>query len=170
MRLEPLYTMRFFYPEGWGITLQGDRGAEAHDLYTVEGRSEGRVSGEFRGANHPRRRTDETYAMDLHGAIDADDRATIILEYSGRGRSRKRSDELYQAASLASPATKFRRQVVGFARHTTDSPAYSWLNDAVCAIAGEVRVPPEIPSSDLKQADVKLVFAVSELLWETPPD
>lgn len=170
MRLEPLYTMRFSYPDGWGVALSGAKGTEEYDFYFAEGRCEGRVAGTFRGSNHPRRRTDEAYEMDLQGFIETSDSATIMLDYRGYGRSRKRSDELYEASSMASEATTFRRQVVGFARHVTDSPKYDWLNDAVCAIAGEVRVPATVPSELLKQADVKLVFNVAEVVWESPPE
>ena len=108
--------------------------------------------------------------MNLQGFIETDDSATIMLDYRGHGRSRKRSDELYAAAKIASTETRFRRQVVGFAPHTTDSPKYAWLNDAVCAVSGEVRVPMEIPPEQLKQADVQLAFSVAELVWEAPPE
>ena len=37
-------------------------------------------------------------------------------------------------------------------------------------ISGEVRVPMDIPSGQLKQADVKLVFDVAELVWEPPTE
>ncbi|MCI4336973.1 MAG: hypothetical protein L3K17_07270 [Thermoplasmata archaeon] len=117
------------------------KGAEAHDFYLAQGCCDGRITGTFHGSNPPRRPTDETYAMDLQGEIETLEQVQIMLDYQGYGRSRARSDELYDAAGVASPATKFRRQVVGFARHVTDSPAYRWLNDAVCAISGEVRVP-----------------------------
>jgi Protein of unknown function (DUF3237) len=170
VRLEPLYTLRFFYPDGWGVVLDGAKGAEELDFYFAEGRAEGRISGVFRGANHPRKRTDESYAMNLQGFIETDDAATIMLDYRGYGRSRKRSDELYQVSSAASELTRFRRQVVGFARHLTSSPKYSWLNDSVCAISGEVRAPVGRSAGQYKQADVKLVFSVSELVWESPPE
>ena len=170
MRLEPLYTLRFFYPNGWGAALTGPSGTEEHDFYFAEGRCEGRIAGTFRGANHPRRRTDDTYAMNLQGFIETEDFATIMLDYRGYGRSRARSDELYAKSSPPDPKTKHRRQVTGFARHVTGSPKYSWLNDAVCAIAGEVRAPVGVPSGQVKQADVSLVFNISEVVWEPPPE
>jgi len=170
VRLEPLYTLRFQYPEGWGVALTGAKGTEEHDFYFPEGRAEGRISGSFRGSNHPRRRTDETYELEIHGFLQTDDGATILLEYRGYGRSRARSDELYANAGVASDATKYRRQVVGFARHVTDHPQYRWLNDAVCAIAGEVRAPPAATGTPIRQADVRLVFRVDELVWDAPPE
>ena len=170
MRLEPLYTVRFAYPDGWGVSLTGTKGTEEHDFYFAEGHCEGRVNGTFRAANHPRRRTDETYAMDLQGFIETSDAATILLDYRGYGRSRGRSDELYVGSPLGTEATRRRRQVVGFARHVTDHPKYAWLNDAVCAIAGEVRAPLVPPGGEVRQADVRLVFSVAEVLWEPPPE
>jgi uncharacterized protein DUF3237 len=108
--------------------------------------------------------------MNLQGFIETEDSALIMLDYQGYGRSSERSQELYKLTPISNPATKFRRQVVGFAKHTTGSERYRWLNDAVCAVAGEVRVPPEVPPSQLKQADVKLVFSVSEVIWEPLPE
>jgi hypothetical protein len=170
MRLEPLYTIRFFYPDGWQVNLTGKKGTEEDHFYFAEGRCDGRISGRFRGSNHPHRRTDETFAMNIQGFIETDDSALIMLDFQGYGRSSDRSQELYKLIPKASAATKRRRQVVGFAKHITDSEKYRWLNDAVCAIAGEVRVPMEIPPEQLKQADVKLVFSVAEVIWEPPPE
>jgi hypothetical protein len=61
-----------------------------------------------------------------------------------------------------------RRQLVGAAWHTIDNEKYRFLNDAICTIAGEVRVP-DPPPSPLEQKDVQLVFAFAELVWEAPP-
>jgi len=165
MRLEPLYTIRFFYPDGWQINLTGKKGTEEDHFYFAEGKRDGRISGRFRGSNHPHRRTDETFVMSLQGFIETDDFALIMLDYQGYGRSSDRSQELYKLIPKSNPSTKFRRQVVGFAKHATDSEKYRWLNDAVCAVAGEVRVPMELPAGTLKQADVKLVLSVAEVIW-----
>ena len=56
VRLEPLYRIRFTYPESWMVTLEG--GWEQH-LFLAEGRCEGSITGRFRGANFPQRRTVE---------------------------------------------------------------------------------------------------------------
>ena len=170
MRLEPLYTVRFTYPEGWEIPLSGADGTEQHHFYFPEGRCEGAIVGRFRGANHPRRRTDGAFAMDLQGFIATDDGATIMVDYQGYGRSRARSDALYGEAGLPEERTRHRRQVVGFARHVTDDPRYRDLNDTVCAVAGEVRAPVGVPPAQIQQADVRLVFSVAKLLWEPPPE
>jgi hypothetical protein len=159
MKLNPVYTVRFHYPDGWEVKLKDPNddkssATEEEHFYFAKGRCEGSVTGEYQGANHPHRRIDKAFAMNLQGFIKTDDGATIMTDYRGYGRS-------YPVG---------RRQVVGAAWHVTDSEKYRWLNDAVCAIAGEVRVPRNIPVEKLKQADVQLVFSVAEIVWEAPPE
>lgn len=154
MRLQPLYTLRYRYPDGWEVTLSGELGREEHHYYFAEGTCSGSISGKFRGGNHPRRRTDRTFAMDMQGVIETDDGATIMVDFQGYGRA-------YPMG---------RRQVVGAAWHVTDHEKYRRLNDVVCAVAGEVRVPAGIPADQLKQGDVELVFDVAEVVWEAPAD
>jgi hypothetical protein len=159
LQLKPLYTIRFSYPEDWEVKLMDPSESnsvvteEEHFLFP-EGRCEGAVSGEFRGANHPHRRVDKTFAMNIQGFIKTDDGALIMTDYRGYGRT----------------YPKGRRQVVGAAWHVTDSEKYRWLNDVVCAIAGEVRAPAGVPPDQIEQADVKLVFDVAELIWEAPSE
>ncbi len=157
MQLKPLYTVQFFYPDGWAVKLKDPAEAkstttEEEHFYFAEGRCEGTISGEYRGANHPRRRVDRAFSMNLQGFIKTSDGALIMTDYRGYGRS-------YPVG---------RRQVVGAAWHVTDSEKYRWLNDTVCAIAGEVRSPVGVPADKIKQADVKLVFDVAEIVWESP--
>lgn len=173
MQLKPLYTVRFFYPDGWEVRLkdpseQSSSVTEEEHFYFADGKCEGRIVGEFHGANHPHRRVDKSFVMNLQGFIKTEDGATIMTNYRGYGRSFQRSQQLYSAVS--NEKTKTRRQVIGAAWHVTDNENYRWLNDSVCAIAGEVRVPPEIPPNKIKQADVKLVFSVAEIVWEPPPE
>jgi hypothetical protein len=170
MRIEPLYTIRFFYSDGWEIILTGKKGTEEDHFYFAEGECEGRVSGKFRGTNHPHRRTDETFVMNMQGFIETADPARIMVDYQGYGRSRERSDELYGLYKADKERSKFRRQVVGHAKHVTGDERYRLLNNSICGISGEVRVPPTIPSDEIKQADVKLVFSVGEIIWEPPPE
>ena len=151
MQLRPLYSVRFRYPDGWGVELTGPGGTEEHHYYFAEGRCEGGVAGTFRAGNHPRRRTDRTFAMNMQGFIETDDGATLMIDYQGYGRA-------YPPG---------RRQVVGAAWHVTAHEKYRYLNDSVCAIAGEVRVPGNI--SEIKQGDVQLVFSIAEIMWEAPP-
>lgn len=153
MRLKPLYAVRFRYPEAWGVEISGPGGVEEQDFLFAEGVCTGAIAGRFRGANHPRRRTDHTFEMRLTGLIETDDGATVIFEYQGYGRSHP----------------KGRRQVVGAAKHLSDHERYRWLNDSICMIAGEVR-SPEKPPDEIRQGDIELVFDVSELLWEAPHD
>jgi hypothetical protein len=143
MRLEQLYRIRFTYPEGWAVGLEG---GWAQHLYLAEGRCEGSINGRFRGANYPLRRTEAgPFCPDFRAAIDTDDGATIILEMHGYGRA-------YPVG---------RRQIVGSVTHLSDSDGYRRLNDVVCVCAGEVRAPEH--SSD---ANSLLVVDVAELVWE----
>jgi hypothetical protein len=153
VQLRSLYTVRFIYPDGWSVELKGPGGVEEQHYYFAEGRCEGAIVGTFRAGNHPRRRADHSYAMNMQGFIETDDGAVIMVDYQGFGRA-------YPPG---------RRQVVGAAWHTTDNEKYRFLNDAICTIAGEVRVPAQ-PPTPLEQKDVQLVFAVAELVWEAPPD
>jgi hypothetical protein len=53
MRLEPLYRVRFTYPESWSVGLGG---GWQQMFFLAEGRCEGMVTGRFRGANFPRKK------------------------------------------------------------------------------------------------------------------
>jgi hypothetical protein len=151
VELKPLYLLRFRYPDGWQVDLEGDRGVEEHHFYFAEGRCEGAVTGRFRAANHPRRRTDRTFRMDMQGFIETDDGALIMVDLQGYGRA-------YPVG---------RRQVVGALWHIASAEKYRWLNDVTCVLGGEVRVPQK---ENVEQKDVELVFQVSELIWSAPPD
>ena len=147
MRLEPLYRIRFTYPESWAVALEG--GWEQH-LYLAEGRCEGSIRGRFRGANFPQRRTAEgPFRPDVRAVIEADDGATIMVELRGYGRA-------YPPG---------RRQIVGSVLHLSDSDRYRRLNDAVCVCVGEVRAPDD---ADRQSPD--LVVDVAELVWEPIAD
>lgn len=151
MQLKPLYSVRFRYPQAWDVEINGPGGVEEQNFLFAEGACKGRLSGKFRGANHPRRRTDHAYEMDFQGFIETEDGATVIFDYKGYGRA----------------YPKGRRQVVGAAWHLSDHDDYRWLNDSICVIAGEVRSPAK-PPEEIKQGDIELVFDVSELVWEAP--
>jgi hypothetical protein len=151
MQLRPLYTVRFIYPDGWEVELAGAGGTEERHFYFAEGRCEGGVVGKFRAANHPRRRADLTFAMNMQGFIQTDDGGLVMVDYQGYGRA-------YPPG---------RRQVVWAAWHTTNVEKYRHLNDTICVISGEVRVPSP-PPTPLEQKDVQLVFDVAELVWEAP--
>ena len=147
MRLEPLYRIRFTYPEGWMVRLEG--GWEQH-LLLAEGRCEGSIRGRFRGANFPQRRTvDGPFRPDFRAVIETDDGATIMFEWLGYGRA-------YPPG---------RRQIVGSVLHLSDSDSYCRLNDVVCVCVGEVRAP-----SDPSQESSDLVIDVAELIWEPIAD
>lgn len=147
LRLEPLYRIRFTYPESWMVALES--GWEQH-LYLAEGRCEGWISGRFRGANFPRRGgATGAFRPDFHAVIEADDGATVMFELRGYGRA-------YPPG---------RRQVVGAVFHASDAEPYSRLNDAVCMCVGEVRA-----ARDAAQREPDLVVDVAELIWEAIPE
>ena len=130
MRLEPLYRLAFRYPEPFR--------ARDELLLLAEGRCEGRVAGRFRAANRARRQADGTYVPDLHGAIETDDGATLLLHLTGRGL----------------PHAEPVGRVVACITHVAEDERYRWLDGAVCAVVGEVRGGREI------------VLDVAELVWE----
>jgi hypothetical protein len=141
VKLEPLYRIRFTYPEGWDVGLEG--GWEQH-FYLAEGRCEGSIAGRFRGANFPRRQGPTgPFRPDSRAVIEADDRATIMFEWHGYGRA-------YPPG---------RRQIVGAVFHLSDAEQYQRLNDVVCVCVGEVRADQQ-----------EFVVDVAELIWEPIPD
>ena len=117
MRLAPLYTVRFAYPEHYLA-----RGPDKLGLFLAEGRVEGEVNGRFRGLNHARLRSDDVYVPDFHGVIETDDGALLAFHLTGLAR---KSDH--------------GREVTGTIVHSTGSDRYARLNDAVCVLAGEAR-------------------------------
>jgi hypothetical protein len=146
MRLEPLYRIRFGYPEGWEVGLEG--GWQQH-FYLAEGRCEGAVSGRFRGANFPLRRTDAgPFCPDMRAAIETEDGATVLVELRGYGRA-------YPPG---------RRQIVGSVLHLSDCERYRHLNDVTCVCVGEVRAPAD------PGLGPELVIDVAELIWEPLAD
>lgn len=142
MRLEPMYRLRFVYPVGWDVELEG--GWQQH-YYRAEGECEGLLTGRFHASNYPLRRTaDGPFQPDIRGVIETDDGAAIMFESHGYGRA-------YPIG---------RRQIVGTVLHLSDDPRYRRLNDVVCVCVGEVR------AGTGAQDPVQLVVDVAELIWE----
>lgn len=144
--LRPLYRVRFHYPEGWVIPLAGSESPESQSFFFAEGRCEGRIQGRFRGANHPRRRSDGTYEPDFQGVIETEDGAVVYFDYRGYGRA-------YPVG---------RRQIVSTATHLSNDERYRWLNDVVSVGTGEVRSPDG--------GQTELVLDVMELFWQAIPE
>jgi hypothetical protein len=143
VRLEQLYRVRFTYPEGWIVELEG--GWEQH-LYFAEGQCEGSITGRFRAANFPQRRTTSgPFCPDIRGVIETVDGGIVLFECRGFGR----------------PYPAGRRQIVGSVHHLSDSEGYRRLNDVVCVCVGEVRAP-----GDPGRTSPDLVMDVAELIWE----
>ncbi|MCU0309178.1 MAG: DUF3237 domain-containing protein [Thermoleophilia bacterium] len=152
MRLEPLYRVRFRYPESYGVTLTGDRGNEAHYWFLAEGTVEGRIEGRMRAVNHPRARVDGCALPHIDGAYVTADGANIMVEMQGYAR----------------PYPADRRQIVVAVRHTAEDERYRWLNDVVCVGTGEIR-PQEQGAGGPRKVHghaVDFVIDVAELVWE----
>jgi hypothetical protein len=141
MRLEPLYRVRFSYSGGWGADLAGPDSAEGRFFL-----AEGRISGRFRGANHPGRRSNGTFLPDFQGVIETDDGAEVLFDYRGYGR--------------AFPVG--RRQIVASGTHLSQDERYRWLNDSLSVGVGEVRSQEGGPT--------ELVIEWAELVWEPVSD
>ena len=141
MKLNPLYRLHFHYTDEWGVELTGDGGVQEQHFFFAEGRCEGRISGRFRGANAPQRRTDGTFVPNFHGVIETDDGAIIMVETHGYGRA-------YPEAA---------RQILVTSTHLSDHPTYTWLNDSIAVGEGVVRVTPN---------GVDLITEVYEAEWE----
>ncbi|MBA2714515.1 MAG: hypothetical protein H0U55_13295 [Rubrobacteraceae bacterium] len=140
--MEPLYRVRFAYSGGWGAELAGPDSNERQMFFLAEGRCEGRISGRFRGANHPYRRGDGTFLPDFQGVIETDDGAEVLFDYRGYGRA-------YPVG---------RRQIVASGTHLSEDERYRWLNDSLSVGVGEVR-------SQL-DGSTQLILEWSELVWE----
>ena len=142
MRLEPLYRAAFTTPEKWSVDLAGPAGTEGQSFLIAEGRCEGRLSGRLRGANYPRRRTDNALVPDFRGVLQTVDGAVVLFAWHGYARAG--SGEI--------------RELVGSVTHVCDDVRYRWLNDVVCTLTGEVR-----PRSDGSGSHV--AYDVAELVW-----
>jgi hypothetical protein len=142
VRLEFLYRVRLTYSGGWGADLSGPHNPEGQFFFSAEGRCEGRISGRFRGANHPYRRGDGTFLPNFQGVIETDDGAEVLFDYRGYGR----------AYPLG------RRQIVASATHLSEDERYRWLNDSLSVGVGEVRSQPD--------GTTELVMEWAELVWE----
>lgn len=143
MRLEPLYRIHFTTPEAWSVDITSKGGTEGQSFLIAEGRCDGRVSGRYRAANFPRHRTDGTLTPDFRGVLETDDGATILFTWHGLGRRREDNG----------------LELVGSMTHVSDDDRYAWLNDRVCAVAGEVQARPDGPGFNV-------VLDVAELAWE----
>jgi len=143
MKLEPLYRVTFTTPESWSVTREGAEGSSGGSFLIAEGRTEGRLSARYRGANFPRRRIDGALEPEFRGVLETDDGATILFHWEG----------------LSSLTETGMRQLLGSMQHLTDDARYGWLNDRLCTVEGEVR-----PRDG--DAGFDVVLEVSAMTWE----
>lgn len=150
MRVEPLYRMRFNYPESWGGVISGDKGSEGHYHFIAEGTAEGGITGRVRGSNHPRARIDGNALPDFQGAIETEDGAHILFDLRGYAR----------------PYPKERRQIVVSGSHTSPDERYSWVNDVIFVGVGEIRPQTGGGPREVHGHAVDFVIDIGRLIWE----
>ncbi len=126
--------------------MTGPDSDECKFFFLAQGRCEGRISGRFRGANHPNRRGDGTFLPDFQGVIETDDGAELLFDYRGYGRA-------YPVG---------RRQIVATGTHLSEDERYRWLNDSLSLGVGEVRSQEDAPT--------ELIIEWTELVWEPISD
>jgi hypothetical protein len=143
MQLEDLYRVTFTTPESWTVTRPGGDGAEGQSFLIAEGRATGRLSARYRAANYPRRRADGSLEPSFRGVLETDDGATVLFHWEG----------------LAAMTPSGMRALLGTVQHVTDDARYTWLNDRVCALEGEVRPRAEGDGFDV-------VLRISLMTWE----
>jgi len=85
---------------------------------------------------------DGTLTPDFRGVLETDDGATVLFSWQG----------------LARLGPDGMRELLGSITHATDDERYRWLNDRVCAIAGEVR--------PIVGGGFDVIVEVSDLVWE----
>jgi Protein of unknown function (DUF3237) len=141
MRVEALYTATFTTPEAWSVERPG-AGGERQSFLIAEGRCSGRIAGRVRAANYPRGRPDNVLLPDFRGVLETDDGATVLFAWRGYAR----------------PSSS-GRELVGSITHVSDDMRYSWLNDVVGVVTGEVRREPGGDGSEV-------VIEVAEIVWE----
>lgn len=122
--------------------MAGPDSDECKFFFLAQGRCEGRISGRFRGANHPDRRGDGTFLPDFQGVIETDEGAELLFDYRGYGRA-------YPVG---------RRQIVATGTHLSEDERYRWLNDSLSVGVGEVCSQPD--------ESMELVVEWDELVWE----
>ena len=144
MRLESLYGATWTTPEAYQRRARRpSTGTEGRSFLLAEGRTEdGRLSARLRAANFPRTRVDGALTPDFRGVLETDDGATVLFSWQGLARS-----------------SSGMRELVGSVTHETGDERYAWLNDRVCALAGEVR-----PDG---KGGFEVVVEVYEIVWES---
>jgi hypothetical protein len=117
VRLQPLYRIRFSYPEHYRLD-----GTENLGYFFAEGRCDGALTGRFRGLNHPRvRAVDDVYLPSFQGVIETDDGARVGFDLRGFGRPRGEQE----------------REIVASITHVTADERYARLNSSLCVVVAE---------------------------------
>ena len=123
MRLEPICELRMKYEErAWLAPFQAN---ERQGYGTGSGFVSGaRVQGKMSWSNHPRRREDGVWCPDLHGHIDTEDGAHVLISINGY--------------SILEDTPTVRRAIVAAVWMQADDDRYRWLNYVLGVGEGEI--------------------------------
>lgn len=142
-----LYSLLWEYRERWRVPV-APGASESEGYAYVEGTVEGPLTGRFRGVNHSRQRSDGRFLTNVQGVIITEGDGTITFDYQGVGCP----------YPIGPDPLDDRTRVTLAARHQSDHPDWSRLNDAVCVGIGENRFTTD---------GVRLLLLdVSEVLWQ----
>ena len=142
MRLEPLYRATFTTPEAWSVELADPAGTEGQSFLIAERRCEGRLSGRLRGANYPRRRTDNALLPDFRGVLQTAGGAAVRFAWHGHAR----------------PAAGGIRELVGSVTH---------VRRRAVPLAERRRVHAHRRGTTAQRRErVHVEYDVAELVWE----
>ena len=146
-----IYSLVWEYRERWRTPLPPDR-IETEGFAYVEGVTQGPIEGRFRGTNSARQRSDGRFLTDVRGVILGSAGLVVSVDYDGVGCPYPSNDEPLED----------RTKVTISARHQTDDPEWSRLNDSICVGVGENRFTPDGTRLAL--------FDVYEIQWELLTD
>lgn len=132
MRIERIAELTLEYDADDPIVLRPYGGNEGRAFGTGTGRAVGRLEGQLRWSNFPRRREDGVFLPDIRGVVDTSGGAV-----------------LWQLHGISLPPDEADlRLLVGSLRFFTDVAEHGWLNDCVAVhegvfdlVAGVVRLP-----------------------------
>ena len=124
MRIEELAELTLRYDGDDPVIVRPYGENERQAFGSGTGLATGRLTGEVRWSNFPRRREDGVFLPDIRGVIATDD-GPVLFELHG--------------ISLP-PDERERRHLLGTVRFCTGVDAHRWLNDAVAVHEGSLDV------------------------------
>lgn len=145
MRLEHLCNLELAYRTEF--TLVRPYGSEQGAGYgevggTVTGE---KLKGNFRGVNHPRRRSDGVMLPEVHGIIRTEDNAVVLFSLDGR------------TVFVDTPSGRQGRQLLCVLFEAEDE-SYRWLNNSFCVLEGKINAQPPL------QMEARIYSCLSDLV------